>query len=93
MASANEKAKDGGVTEEQLKAVEYELQGSKNIEENDKRLAAARATRASMQADMEANQAPQKKRKAPSSAPVSANEGCVLRSRVSKDQDHLDPEH
>ena len=30
---------------------------------------------------------------APSSAPVSANEGRVLRSRVSKDQDHVDPEH
>ncbi|XP_048538602.1 uncharacterized protein LOC125517443 isoform X2 [Triticum urartu] len=93
MASANGRAKDGGVTEEQLKAVEYELLRSKTIEQNDKRLAAVRATRASMQEDMEANQAPKKKRKAPSSAPVSANEGRVLRSRVSKDQDHVDPEH
>ena len=66
---------------------------SKRIEENDKRLAAVRATRASMQEDMEANKAAKKKRKAPSSAPVSANEGRVLRSRVSKDQDHVDPEH
>ncbi|XP_048538097.1 uncharacterized protein LOC125516843 [Triticum urartu] len=93
MASANGRAKDGGVTEEQLKAVEYELLRSKTIEQNDKRLAAVRATRASMQEDMEANQAPKKKRKAPSSAPISANEGRVLRSRVSKDQDHVDPEH
>uniref|UniRef100_A0A8R7P824 Transposase, Ptta/En/Spm, plant n=1 Tax=Triticum urartu TaxID=4572 RepID=A0A8R7P824_TRIUA len=93
MASTNGRAKDGGVTEEQLKAVEYELLRSKTIEQNDKRLAAVRATRASMQEDMVANQAPQNKRKAPSSAPVSVNEGCVLRSRVSKDQDHVDPEH
>ena len=63
MASANGRAKDGGVTEEQLKAVEYELLRSKTIEENDKRLAAVRATRASMQEDMEVKQAPQKKRK------------------------------
>ena len=63
MASASGKAKDGGVTEEQLKAVEYELLRSKTIEQNDKRLAAVRATRASMQEDMEANQAPKKKRK------------------------------
>lgn len=63
MASANGRAKDGGVTEEQLKAVEYELLRSKTIEQNDKRLAAVRATRASMQEDMEANQAPKKKRK------------------------------
>ena len=63
MASANGRAKDGGVTEEQLKAVEYELLRSKTIEQNDKRLAAVRATRASMQEDMEVKQAPQKKRK------------------------------
>ena len=63
MASANRRAKDGGVMEEQLKAVEYDLLRSKIIEENDKRLAAVRATRASMQEYMEANQATQKKRK------------------------------
>lgn len=63
MASANGKAKNGGVTVDQLKAVEYELQRSKNIEENDKRLAAVRATKASMQANMEANQSSKKKRK------------------------------
>ena len=63
MASANGRAKDGGVTEEQLKVVEYELLRSKTIEQNDKRLAAVRATRAFMQEDMEANQAPKKKRK------------------------------
>ena len=63
MASANGRAKHGGVMEEQLKAVEYELLRSKTIEQNDKRLAAVRATRASMQEYMEANQAPQKKRK------------------------------
>lgn len=40
MASANGRAKDGGVMEEQLRAVECELLRSKTIEENDKRLAA-----------------------------------------------------
>ncbi|KAI4989577.1 hypothetical protein ZWY2020_036894 [Hordeum vulgare] len=62
MASLNGKAKYGGVTVDQLKAVEYELQRSKHIEENDKRLAAVRATKASMQANMEANQSSIKKK-------------------------------
>ena len=62
MASGNEKDRDGAVMEEeQLEVVEYELQRSRIIEENDKGLAAARATRASMQKDMEANQALKRK--------------------------------
>lgn len=62
MASGNEKDRDGAVMEEeQLEVVEYELQRSRIIEENDKGLAAARATRASMQKDMEANQAQKRK--------------------------------
>lgn len=55
-----------GVSDEELKAVEYELLRDKNVEENEKRMALVRQSSAAVREDVEASKTQKKKRKAPS---------------------------
>ncbi|XP_010239914.1 uncharacterized protein LOC104585337 [Brachypodium distachyon] len=85
MASTRGKDKDGGVTSDELKAVEYQLQRTRQIEENSKKLAIVRERRDALRGHMEATQPPNKKRKASSRIPDSRNEQRVLRPSARKD--------
>ena len=63
MASASGKGNDGGVSMDQLKAVEHELQRKRFIEENERRMEVIRQKSVALQEAMEATKPPKKKKK------------------------------